>query len=45
MHAKGSMRRATMDWVDGRIDSKQHKAVHERARHVMSGKNPHEFKK
>jgi hypothetical protein len=45
MHAKSSMRRATADWVDGRIDSKEHKAVHARAKHVLSGKRPHEFKK
>jgi hypothetical protein len=43
-HAKHAMRRATADWVEGRISSKEHKATHERARHVISGKHPHEFK-
>jgi len=42
--AKGSLRRATDDWVEGRISTKEHKAVHERTKHVLSGKKPHEFR-
>ncbi|MGP6156251.1 MAG: hypothetical protein ACLPYS_01720 [Vulcanimicrobiaceae bacterium] len=43
-NAKHTLRRATDDWVEGRITTHEHKAVHERAKHVLSGKNPHEFK-
>jgi hypothetical protein len=43
-NAKHTLRRATDDWVEGRISTKEHKAVHERAKHVMSGKRPMEFK-
>ncbi len=43
-NAKHTLRRATDDWVEGRITTKEHKAVHERAKHVLSGKRPHEFK-
>lgn len=43
-HAKHAMRRATEDWVDGRITTKEHKAVHERGKHVLAGKPPHAFK-
>jgi len=43
-HAKHEMRRATEDWVSGRITTKEHNAVHARAKHVMHGKRPHEFK-
>jgi hypothetical protein len=42
--AKHTVRRATDDWVEGRITTKEHKAVHERAKHVLSGKAPHEFR-
>ena len=42
--AKGSMRRATDDWVEGRITTKEHKAVHDRAKHVLSNKPTHEFR-
>jgi hypothetical protein len=42
--AKHTMRRATEDWVDGRITTKEHKAMHERAKHVLSGKPVREFK-
>jgi hypothetical protein len=41
--AKGSMRNATDDWVNGRIGSKEHEAIHERAKHVMRGRKPREF--
>ena len=43
-NAKHTLRRATDDWVEGRITTKEHKAVHERAKHVLSGKHPREFK-
>ncbi len=43
-NAKHTMRRATEDWVDGRITTKEHKAMHDRAKHVISGKEPREFK-
>ena len=43
-NAKGTLRRATDDWVEGRISTKEHKAVHERTKHVLSGKKPHEFR-
>jgi hypothetical protein len=43
-NAKSTLRRATDDWVEGRISTKEHKAVHERTKHVLSGKHPHEFR-
>jgi hypothetical protein len=43
-NAKHTLRRATDDWVEGRISTKEHKAVHERTKHVLSGKHPHEFR-
>jgi hypothetical protein len=43
-NAKYAARRATDDWVDGRISTKEHCAVHERAKHVISGKAVREFK-
>jgi hypothetical protein len=43
-NAKHTLRRATDDWVEGRITTKEHKAVHERTKHVLSGKQPHEFR-
>jgi hypothetical protein len=42
-NAKHSMRRATEDWVDGRITTHEHNAVHARGKHVLSGKHPKEF--
>jgi hypothetical protein len=42
--AKHAMRRATDDWVEGRITTKECGASHARAKHVLSGKPPHEFK-
>ncbi|HWX29597.1 MAG TPA: hypothetical protein VNZ53_19395 [Steroidobacteraceae bacterium] len=42
--AKSSMRSATDDWVNGRITTKEHNAVHARGKHVLSGKHPREFK-
>jgi hypothetical protein len=43
-NAKHALRRATDDWVEGRITTKEHKAVHDRTKHVLSGKKPHEFR-
>jgi hypothetical protein len=42
--AKHTIRRATEDWVSGHVTTKELKAVHDRAKHVLSGKRPHEFK-
>jgi hypothetical protein len=43
--AKGSMRNATDDWVNGKITTGEHVAIHERAKHVISGKRPDAFRK
>lgn len=43
-HAKHEMRAATEDWVAGRIATHEHKFIHERAKHVLAGKHPHEFR-
>lgn len=42
--AKGAMRNATDDWVRGRISTGEHLAIHDRAKHVLSGKRPHEYR-
>jgi hypothetical protein len=42
-HAKHEMRRATEEWVSGRITTHEHKAVHARGKHILAGKHPHEF--
>lgn len=42
--AKYQMKRATEEWVAGRMSTDDHKAIHGRAAHVLAGKNPHEFK-
>lgn len=42
--AKYQMRNATESWVAGRMTTDEHKAVHSRAKHVLSGKPVHEFK-
>jgi hypothetical protein len=42
--AKHTVRRATEDWVSGHISTKECAAAHARAKHVMAGKSPHEFK-
>ena len=44
MHAREQKVRATQDWVEGRIDSKKHAAVHKRANHVLKGRSPLEFR-
>jgi hypothetical protein len=43
-HARDAKVRATQDWVEGRIDSKQHTNVHKRANHVLTNRTPREFK-
>jgi hypothetical protein len=43
-HAKSALRHATESWVSGHITTKEHKAVHDRAKHVLSGKRPTEFR-
>jgi hypothetical protein len=43
-HAKSAMRSATRDWVEGRISTSEHNAIHSRGKHVVSGKRVHEFK-
>jgi hypothetical protein len=42
--AKHTIRRATEDWVSGHITTKECSAAHARAKHVLSGKKPHEFR-
>jgi hypothetical protein len=42
--AKHTVRRATEDWVSGHITTKECNAAHARAKHVLSGKPPREFK-
>jgi hypothetical protein len=43
-NAKMSMRHATDSWVSGHTTTKECAAVHARAKHVLSGKRPMEFK-
>ena len=43
-NAKSSMRHITDQWVSGHVTTKELHAVHQRAKHVLSGKRPHEFK-
>jgi hypothetical protein len=43
-NAKREMRHAVDSWVSGHTTTKEVAAVHARARHVLSGKRPHEFK-
>jgi hypothetical protein len=42
-HAKRQMRRATEDWVSGHVTTSEHKAVHDRAKHVLAGKHPSHY--
>jgi len=42
--AKHTIRHTTDSWVSGHITTKEHKAVVDRAKHVLAGKHPHEFK-
>jgi hypothetical protein len=43
-NAKSSMRHATDSWVSGHTTTKELAAVHARAKHVLSGKHPAEFR-
>ncbi len=43
-NAKNEMRHATDSWVSGHLTTQEHSAVHARAKHVLSGKEPREFK-
>jgi hypothetical protein len=43
-HARDSKVRATQDWIEGRITSKQHSNVHHRANHVLTNRRPEQFK-
>lgn len=43
-NAKREMRHATESWISGHTTTKEHNAVHARARHVLSGKRPNEFR-
>jgi hypothetical protein len=42
--ARSSMRHATESWVSGRLTTKEHTAIHARAKHVLAGRRVHEFK-
>ena len=42
--AKMSIRHATDSWVSGHYTTKECAAVHARAKHILSGKRPMEFK-
>jgi hypothetical protein len=43
-HARDAKVRATQDWVEGRITSKEHKHVHDRANHVLMNRHPKVFR-
>lgn len=43
-HARNAKVNATQDWVAGRINNRQHEAVHKRANHVLMNKSPKAFK-
>jgi hypothetical protein len=43
-NAKQALRHATDSWVSGHVSTKELKATHDRVKHVLSGKRPHEFK-
>jgi hypothetical protein len=42
--AKGTMKRAVDDWVEGRITTQEHNSIHERGKHILEGRHPREFK-
>jgi hypothetical protein len=44
MHAKDAKVSATRDWVEGRITTKEHKAAHARADHVLTNQKPNAFR-
>jgi hypothetical protein len=43
-HARHAKRRATEEWISGRMDTKTHSHVHARANHVLASRHPREFK-
>lgn len=43
-NAKREMRHATESWISGHTTTKEHNAVHARAKHALSGKPVREFK-
>lgn len=43
-HARSAKRSATRDWVDGRMTTKEHAAVHKRADHVLAAKPVRAYK-
>ena len=43
-HARDAKVRATQDWVEGRMTTKQHENIHSRANHVLMSRRPKEFK-
>lgn len=36
-HARDAKVRATQDWIDGRLSTKKHANIHNRANHVLAG--------
>lgn len=42
--ARYQKRRATEDWIRGRMTTRDHEAVHRRANHVLAQKDPRTFK-
>lgn len=42
--ARYQKRRATEDWVAGRVSTKQHENVHKRANHVLTNRHPKHFR-
>lgn len=44
VNTRHAMKRATDDWVEGRMSTQDHTAVHARGKHVLAGKHPSEFK-
>lgn len=43
-HARDAKVRATQDWVEGRMTTKQHEHVHSRANHILMNRKPKVFK-
>jgi hypothetical protein len=43
-HARSTKRRATEAWVSGRMSTKEHTAAHQRADHILDGKEPKTFR-
>jgi len=43
-NARFQKRRATENWIAGRMKTEEHEKVHNRANHVLKGKQPKHFK-